>query len=71
MGEIKACVSSASVNVLVNARLLRAVRVGKDNVEVYPLKYANDSLLITKGSVENARSIKWLMKFLSWFRDYR
>lgn len=36
--------------------------VGKDAVVVSHLQYADDTIFTVKGSMENARALKWLLK---------
>lgn len=43
--------------------LLKAAQVGRDNIEVTHIQYADDTLFIVDGSCENAKAIKWLMKY--------
>lgn len=42
--------------------LLQAVLVGSNKVEVSHLQYADDIIFTVKGTPENARALKWLLK---------
>lgn len=55
-----------ALNVLMNravqAGLIKPVVVGRDKVKVSHIQYADDTVFIVEGSIENALAIKWLLK---------
>lgn len=61
-------VAAEGLNLLIHKAiiegLLKAVAVGREKVEVSHLQYADDTIFTVKGTMENARAIKFLLK---WF----
>lgn len=53
-----------------NVLMMKAVReglikpsvVGRNKVEISHLQYADDTLFVVEGNVENAKALKWLLK---------
>lgn len=42
--------------------LLKATEIGRNRIQISHIQYADDTMFIVGGEIENARAIKWLLK---------